>query len=93
MTYNYEYTVNDLLNNPQKYQMTKFEGADFLLAYKNQRNEIIKILNLQKISTLEEIMNEFASLDSLENLYKKLFNITLKITFYFNFSIFHPPKQ
>ena len=70
MTYNYEYAVNDLLNNPQKYQMTKFEGADFLLAYKNQRNKIIKILNLQKISTLEEIMNEFTSLDSLENLYK-----------------------
>jgi hypothetical protein len=70
MTQNYDYTTNDLLKNPQKYQMTKYEGTDFLLAYKNQRNEIIKILNQQKIFTLDEIMNEFVLLNSLENLYK-----------------------
>jgi len=69
MTQKYEYASNDLLKNPQKYQMTKYEDLDFLLAYQSQRKEIIKSLNQQKIPTIKETINNFSSLDSLENLY------------------------
>ena len=41
MTQKYEYASNDLLKNPQKYQMTKYKDLDFLLAYQSQRKEII----------------------------------------------------
>lgn len=38
----YPYRDIDCLKFPQKYQMSKYQGIDFLIAYKKHRKEIIK---------------------------------------------------
>lgn len=55
----YQYSERNLLENKQKYQMTPFEGKEFLTAYEKTR----KILMKQKCDE-----NEF--LDIIESLYK-----------------------
>ena len=55
----YQYSERNLLENKQKYQMTPFEGKEFLTAYERTR----KILMKQKCDE-----NEF--LDIIESLYK-----------------------
>jgi hypothetical protein len=40
----YKYTDQDLLNNPQKYQMSEFNGTKFLSEYQNVRKEILGII-------------------------------------------------
>tara|TARA_A100001037_G_scaffold191864_1_gene171638 strand:- start:369 stop:965 length:597 start_codon:yes stop_codon:yes gene_type:complete len=55
----YQYSERNLLENKQKYQMTPFEGKEFLTAYERTR----KILMKQKCNE-----NEF--LDIIDSLYK-----------------------
>jgi len=69
MVQKYNYATNNLIKNPQKYQMTKYENSNFLLAYQIHRNKIIENLNQEKTLILEDVINNFSSLDSLENLY------------------------
>ena len=55
----YNYTKNDLIKDPQKYQMTPFEGANFLKKYEKSRRIIIKkIEEKNNCSSIEEIINE-----------------------------------
>ena len=37
----YQYSKESLLENPQTYQFTKFEGKEFLQRYVNSRKKII----------------------------------------------------
>jgi len=37
----YEYTKNNLLDNPHKYQYSKFEGKGFFIKYENDRKEVL----------------------------------------------------
>ena len=63
MDYEYQYVKEDLLKTPQKYQMSPFFGINFLISYKNSRNDILKILNQKgfEILNLEEICRKFNS--------------------------------
>ena len=49
----YSYTNTDLLEFPQKYQMTPFEGREFLSSYEKTRQKILdKIKNNQTVNSL-----------------------------------------
>jgi len=49
----YSYTNTDLLEFPQKYQMTPFEGREFLSSYEKTRQRILdKIKNNQTVNSL-----------------------------------------
>ena len=49
----YSYTNTDLLEFPQKYQMTPFEGKEFLSSYEKTRQKILdKIKNNQTVNSL-----------------------------------------
>ena len=49
----YSYTNTDLLEFPQKYQMTPFEGREFLSSYEKTRKRILdKIKNNQTVNSL-----------------------------------------
>jgi len=45
----YNYANKDLLEYPQKYQMTPFSGVSFLQAYNKFRNGVLEFLNEKKI--------------------------------------------
>ena len=49
MNKKYQYNEIDCLEFPQKYQMSVFEGNNFLIKYKESRNEIIKKIKNKKI--------------------------------------------
>ena len=44
----YQYIQNDLLTNPQKYQMSSYDGPDFLTSYQFSRIKIIDELEKSK---------------------------------------------
>jgi len=56
---NYPYSSENLLEKPQKYQMSPFEGKDFLSSYLNSRKKIIQILEKNKKNPYDEILNQF----------------------------------
>lgn len=47
----YLYSSGNLVDNPQKYQMTPFEGVNFLKKYRFSRQEIIQKLASQHIGS------------------------------------------
>ena len=90
MDYEYQYTKEDLLKTPQKYQMSPYVGINFLISYKNSRNNILKILNQKdlEIQSLEEICEKFDSnfsdvqlfTDNKKDIFTK--DILIQIVFY-----------
>ncbi len=53
----YSYTNTDLLEFPQKYQMTPFEGREFLSSYEKTRQKILdKIKNNQTVNSLSHTL-------------------------------------
>ena len=53
----YSYTNADLLEFPQKYQMTPFEGREFLSSYEKNRQKILdKIKNNQTVNSLSHTL-------------------------------------
>ena len=56
---NYPYSSENLLEKPQKYQMSPFEGKDFLSSYLNSRKKIIQILEKNKKISYDEILDQF----------------------------------
>jgi len=56
---NYPYSSENLLEKPQKYQMSPFEGKDFLSSYLNSRKKIIQILEKNKKNSYDEILDQF----------------------------------
>ena len=53
----YSYTKADLLEFPQKYQMTPFEGREFLSSYEKNRQKILdKIKNNQTVNSLSHTL-------------------------------------
>ena len=55
----YQYSKGNLLENPQKYQMSSFVGESFLKAYKKSRKDILKSLNTQvDILKIQRLINE-----------------------------------
>ena len=56
---NYPYSSENLLEKPQKYQMSPFEGKDFLSSYLNSRKKIIQILEKNKKNSYDENLNQF----------------------------------
>ena len=53
----YSYTNTDLLEFPQKYQMTPFEGREFLSSYEKNRQKILdKIKNNQTVNSLSHTL-------------------------------------
>ena len=53
----YSYTNTDLLEFPQKYQMTPFEGKEFLSSYEKTRQKILdKIKNNQTVNSLSHTL-------------------------------------
>ena len=53
----YSYTNADLLEFPQKYQMTPFEGREFLSSYEKTRQKILdKIKNNQTVNSLSHTL-------------------------------------
>jgi len=55
MNKKYQYNEIDCLEFPQKYQMSVFEGNNFLIKYKKSRNKIIKKIKNEEI----DIVNYF----------------------------------
>ena len=49
MNKKYQYNEIDCLEFPQKYQMSVFEGNNFLIKYKESRNKIIKKIKNEEI--------------------------------------------
>ncbi len=59
----YPYSKENLFINQQKYQMTKFVGKEFLLAYKNSRSHVINYLEKNfEILTLENLIPKLQNL-------------------------------
>lgn len=56
MNQNYHYSSIDLLENPQKYQMSAYEGPHFLISYKKSRNYFLEIL--EEKNTIDYSINE-----------------------------------
>jgi len=56
----YRYTNDNLLKNPQNYQMSEFEGIEFLKKYQNSRNKILEKIQKKcgKIIEIDEILND-----------------------------------
>lgn len=53
----YSYTNTDLFEFPQKYQMTPFEGKEFLSSYEKTRQKILdKIKNNQTVNSLSHTL-------------------------------------
>ena len=53
----YSYTNTDLFEFPQKYQMTPFEGREFLSSYEKNRQKILdKIKNNQTVNSLSHTL-------------------------------------
>ena len=53
----YSYTNTDLLEFPQKYQMSPFEGREFLSSYEKNRQKILdKIKNNQTVNSLSHTL-------------------------------------
>ena len=53
----YSYTNTDLFEFPQKYQMTPFEGREFLSSYEKTRQKILdKIKNNQTVNSLSHTL-------------------------------------
>ena len=53
----YSYANTDLLEFPQKYQMTPFEGREFLSSYEKNRQKILdKIKNNQTVNSLSHTL-------------------------------------
>ena len=53
----YSYTNADLLEFPQKYQMTPFDGREFLSSYEKNRQKILdKIKNNQTVNSLSHTL-------------------------------------
>ena len=71
----YSYSNADLLEFPQKYQMTPFEGREFLSSYEQSRKDILdKIKNNQAVNSLSqtlELIKKSSSTNEKEN--KKIF--------------------
>ena len=66
----YEYTKKNLLNSPEKYQMSPFRNVDFLKAYKKSRLSTLKLFeNHNKINTFQEIL-EKTSINEENDCYK-----------------------
>jgi cytidine diphosphoramidate kinase len=55
----YSYTLNDLLEHPQKYEYSKFEGVNFFKQFSQERNETLDFLDtrLKKITEVNNVNN------------------------------------
>ena len=71
----YSYSNADLLEFPQKYQMTPFEGREFLSSYEQSRKDVLdKIKNNQAVNSLSQtlkLIKKSSSTNEKEN--KKIF--------------------
>ena len=55
----YQYTKNNLLKFPEKYQMSTFENLDFLVSYKKSRQSILEIIrNNDEILDFKDVLNK-----------------------------------
>ena len=79
---NYSYTENNLLENPHKYQYSKFEGVEFFTKHENDRTSGIKFfekrlkkLNEKQLNTSTNL--SYGSVKEDENLILKEFLIYL----------------
>ena len=53
----YRYASEDLLEFPQKYQVTPFEGREFLSSYEQSRKDVLdKIKNNQAVNSLSQTL-------------------------------------
>ena len=78
----YIYSNRDLLQNPEKYNFSKFEGIEFILSYFTSRQEIIQKakLRIKDNLSLNDIIYNFFEKEVfedtndivLENLFKKI---------------------
>ena len=50
---NYSYCDKDLLEFPEKYQMSTFSGIEFIHSYSNLRNNVLLKLNVDKDKSFE----------------------------------------
>ena len=69
--FSYRYVLEDLLEFPQKYQMSQFEGNDFIFTYKKSRRDVLtRIENSINVLTYENILKELENFN-ISNKQKK----------------------
>ncbi len=83
----YKYSKYNLLEKPQRYQFTKFEGKEFLIAYTKSRKKYLLKLNVKNPSydELESILKNKNG-EHNSNTEKKLTKICLELINNQNFS-------
>ena len=64
----YRYTRNNLLDIPQNYQMSSYEGPDFLISYQFSRKKIIT--ELEKMPDFISFSNNFFSSQDISDVYE-----------------------
>ena len=64
----YSYTRNNLLDIPQNYQMSSYEGPDFLISYQFSRKKIIT--ELEKMPDFISFSNNFFSSQDISDVYE-----------------------
>jgi|TARA_B100001105_G_scaffold252999_1_gene245697 hypothetical protein len=64
----YSYTRNNLLDIPQNYQMSSYEGPDFLISYQFSRKKIIT--ELEKTPDFISFSNNFFSSQDISDVYE-----------------------
>ena len=64
----YRYTRNNLLDIPQNYQMSSYEGPDFLISYQFSRKKIIT--ELEKTPDFISFSNNFFSSQDISDVYE-----------------------
>ena len=64
----YSYTRNNLLDIPQNYQMSSYEGPDFLISYQFSRKKIIT--ELEKMPHFISFSNNFFSSQDISDVYE-----------------------
>ena len=67
---NYSYCDKDLLEFPEKYQMSTFSGIEFIHSYSNLRNNVLLKLNVDKdksfeAAVIENFVNSKISIDHI----------------------------
>ena len=55
----YSYTLNDLLEHPQKYEYSKFEGINFYKQFSQERKETLDFLDTRLKKITENSVNNF----------------------------------
>ncbi len=61
----YDYSDRDLLTVPEKYQMTAFEGIEFLYSYKKSREDVLKTIETCQYENWRDVVSEILDSNKL----------------------------